>query len=230
MEKRLENKLTMYEGVVSLLKDSQDKVDIVPGFKESAATLSSIVTYIKNKSIESNNVSAGKTAAKRGARKELTKELLPVCSALYIFGRKQNNTEITERTDINGSGLKKMRDTELALFGKDIAELAGTMAADLAFAGITAETLESLAAKAAAYGDSIGARESGVAKRIGSRGEVKDLFRRADEILNHEIDRYMEILKPSYNEFYMRYSSARSIKDIGVRHRKEEEETAAAVS
>ncbi|MBN2402296.1 MAG: hypothetical protein JXN64_07830 [Spirochaetes bacterium] len=228
MEKRLENKLTMYEGVVSLLKDNQDMVNIVPGFTEAAAGLSSALADIKTKSIEADKASTGKTAAKQGAREELTTELLPVCSALYIFGRKQKKTEISERADISESGLRKMRDTELGLFGKDIAELAGTVAADLAFAGITGEKIESLSAKAAVYADSIGARESGVAKRIGSREEMKDLFRRADELLNHEIDRYMEILRPSHGEFYMKYSSARSIKDIGVRHKKEE--AAAAVS
>jgi hypothetical protein len=223
MEKRLENKLTMYEGLISLLGQNQDKVNTVPGFSEAAAGLSATVTDIRNKSVETDKASTGKTAAKQGAREELIEALLPVCSALYVFGRKQKNTEITERTDVSKWDLRKMRDTELALFGNDVAELARARAADIAFTGITEEKIIAYTAKAVAYADSIGARESGVAKRMGSREQMKELFRGADELLNHEIDRYMEILKPTESEFYNAYSAARSTKETGVRHRKDEE-------
>ena len=219
MNKQLENRLTMYEGLLSLLQSNMDKINAVGGFAEAVNELSGVIGEVKAKSAEVDKATVGKTTGKYDAEDALVSELIPVCSALYVYGRKQNNPEIKERVDISESKLRKMRDTELAAYGVAIADLATVSSRGLAGYGITEDKIDSLRAKAQAYNTAIGVKESSVADRKGARGTMSDLFVKADDILNEELDRFMELLRPTETELYNKYFSARVVKDTGVRHR-----------
>ena len=219
MNKRQENKLTMYEGLLTLLQANSAEFQSIGGFSDAVTQFSSIVSEVKAKSNETEVLTAGKVAAKHEAEDLLVGLLLPVCSALYIFARKQDNTEIKERANITEAKLRAMRDTELASYGESIADLANTNASALALMGITAEMIADLKGKAQAYTAAIGARESSVAERKGARGSMNELFDKADELLNEDFDRYFELLRPTDTELYNKYFSARVVKDMGMRHR-----------
>lgn len=219
MNNRLENRLTMYEGLLTLLQSNMDKINTVGGFGDAVAELAAVIAGVKTKSKEVDGVSVGKTTTKYDAEDALVAELIPACSALYIFGRKQNNAEIKERADVTETKLRRMRDTELAAFGMAIADLAAANIRGLAAFGFTDEKLNSLRAKAQAYSTAIGVKESSIADRKGARGAMNDLFDKADDILNEELDRFMEMLRPTETELYNKYFAARVVKDTGVRHR-----------
>ena len=123
-----------------------------------------------------------------------------------------------------------MRDTELASFGNAVAELSTANVQGVVPFGITAGKIAELKTKADAYSAAIGARESSVADRKGARGSMSDLFDKADELLNEEFDRYMELLRPTETELYNKYFSARVVKDTGVRHKANGETPAPAPS
>ncbi len=220
MNKRQENKLTMYEGLLTLLQSNSAKTQSIGGFANAATELSTIVAGLKAKSTEVDSATVGKVATKYSAEDALVAALLPACSALYVFGRKQNNAEIKERANVTEAKLRSLRDTELASFGNAIAELSAANVQGVVPFGITTEKIAELKTKAEAYSDAIGARESSVADRKGARGSMSDLFDKADELLNEEFDRYMELLRPTETELYNKYFSARVIKDTGVRHDK----------
>ncbi len=219
MNKRQENKLTMYEGLLTLLQANSDKTQTVGGFTEAVNEFNTVITDLKTKSIEADGVSVGKTSVKWVAEDALVAALLPVCSALFIYGRKQGIIEIKERVDITEGKLRAMRDTEFASFGNAVAEMAETNAKEIGVYGITPEKIADLKAKAQAYNSAIGAKESSVADRKGARGSMNELFDRADELLNEELDRFIEMLRPADTELYNKYFAARIIKDTGVRHR-----------
>jgi len=219
MNKRQENKLTMYEGLLALLQSNIAKFQSIGGVADAVTELSVIVTGLKAKSTEADSATVGKATTKYSAEDALVAALLPTCSALYIFGRKQNNAEIKERANVTEAKLRAMRDTELASFGNAIAELSTANVQGVVPFGITAEKIAELKTKADAYSAAIGARESSVADRKGARGSMSDLFDKADELLNEEFDRYMELLRPTETELYNKYFSARVVKDMGVRHK-----------
>lgn len=228
MNKRNENKLTSYEGILSLLEDNSAKVQSVAGFSDTVTEFSGVVAGIKAKSIEVESVASGKTSSKYNAEDALVECLLPVCSALYLFGRKQNDPKITVRALTTETKLRYLRDTELASFGNAIAEMAAVNSQGIAGFGISAEKTADLKARAEAYSASIGARESSIADRKGARESLNSLFAKADELLNEEIDHFMEILRPTETEFYNKYFAGRIIKDTGVRHRQNNEAPADA--
>ena len=219
MNNRLENRLTMYEGLLTLLQENMDKINTIGGFSEAVTGLAAVIADVKAKSAEVDRVSAGKTTGKYDAEDALVSELIPACSALYIYGRKQNNAEIKERVSTTETKLRRMRDTELAAFGLAMADLALANIKGVAAFGLTEDKVNSLRAKAQAYNTAIGAKESSVADRKGARGAMNDLFDKADDILNEELDRFMEMLRSTETEFYNKYFAARVVKDTGVRHK-----------
>ena len=219
MNNRLENRLTMYEGLLTLLQSNLAKIQTIGGFSEAVTELAAVITDVKTKSAEVDSVSVGKTTTKYDAEDALVSELIPVCSALYIYGRKQKNAEIKERVSITETKLRRMRDTELSAYGNAIADMATANARGIALYGITDAKIALLRTKAQTYNTAIGVKESSVADRKGARGTMGELFDQADEILNEEIDRFMEMLRPAETELYNKYFSARVVKDTGVRHR-----------
>ena len=226
MHKRLENKLTMYEGLLTLLQDNSDKIQSISAFGEAVTKFSDIMQSIKAKSIEVDQAAAGKTSGKLNAEEALIECLLPVCSALFLFGRKENNTAIMERANTAEYKVRLLRDSELASYGNAIAEMASGNKQGISGYGVTEEKIAELKTKAEAYVSAIGERESGIAGRKGARETMTDLFKEADEIIGKEIDNYMEIVRPLEPEFYTKYYAAKVIKDMGIRHRQEEAEPA----
>lgn len=219
MNKRFENRLTMYEGLQAMLQANSAKVQNVGGFAEAVTEFARLVTAIKIKSVEVDGATAGKATAKYNAEDALVDALVPVATALYMYGRKQNNAELTERTKITEAKLRAMRDTELATYGGIISDLATAHSPGIQPFGITVERMADLKNKATAYSNAIGARESSIADRKGARGTMEELFDKADEILNEELDNFMELLYPKDTELYNKYFAARVVKDTGVRHR-----------
>lgn len=228
MDKRQENRLTMYEALLMLLQSNNEKTQVVGTFAGTVTELAGLVSAVKSKSIEVDIATVGKVVAKEGAQEALMAALLPACSALYVIGRKQHNMEIQGRVNISETKLHRMRDTELASFGTALADLATAQAPALEPMGFGAEKLADLKAKAETYAASIGARKVSVADRKGARGTMNDLFDKTDELIHEELDRYMEMLRPTETELYNKYFSARVVKDLGIRHRPAVEPTVAS--
>jgi BMFP domain-containing protein YqiC len=227
MNRKHENRLTMYEGLLVLLQTNSAKTHSVGAIADTVSELAALVSAIKSKSVEVDIATVGKAAAKYDAHDALIKALLPACAVLYVLGRKQNNTEIQGRANIGGAKFHNMRDTELSSFATAMADLVTANAPALAPLGLSAEKIADLKAKVDTYTAASGAREVSVTERKGARGTMNDLFNKTDELLREELDRYMELLRPTETELYNKYFSARIVKDLGIRHRTPVEATAA---
>ncbi len=219
MTKRNENRLTMYEGLITLLQSNGTKVQKIPGFALGVEDLIAHVQTIKAKSNEVVTVSAGKTDAKYNAADALIESAMPVVSGLHVFARKERNAELQALTNVTEYKLRRKRDTDLVQFCTALAEQARAHMAGLAPYGITTAVIDDLAIRTAGYNTAIGQRESSVAERKGVRGSMNELFDVVDEMLSEEFDRYMELLRPTETEFYNKYFAARVVKDSGIRHR-----------
>ncbi|MFA5834357.1 MAG: hypothetical protein WDA22_12850 [Bacteroidota bacterium] len=219
MNKRNENRLTMYEGLLTLFQANGAKVQTVGGFPDAVAEFSLIISSLKVKSAEVDSVAVGKTNSKYSAEEVLVEAVLPMMAALYLYGRKQKNEELLAFTNISETKLRSKRDTELAKYGNAIADFAATHAKGLASFKITSAMITDLKTKSEAYNTAIGVRESSVVDRKGARETMNELFEKADELLNEEFDRFMELLRTKESEFYNKYFTARVIKDTGIRHK-----------
>jgi hypothetical protein len=220
MNKRLENKLTMYEGLQTLFTVNGETIAKIASFPPVVAEFGGLLTEIKGKWKEASSATAGKSGVKYNAEDELIAVLIPVTSALFLFAGKTKNIELQTKVTISVTQLRRMRDTELALFGSTISDIAAANSAGIAEFGITAEKIAALRAKAEAYSAAIGGQERGGAERKVANMNLGELFTSADDLLNNKVDHFMELLPDAGKEFYDKYFLLRVVKDTGVRHNK----------
>ena len=228
MNKQLENKLTMYEGVWTLFGKNAEIINTVPMLKSSVEEFGTTLTAIHMKSSEVDTATTGKVAMKYQAEDDMIALLLPIASGLFVYAKKKGNAELMEKARVTEYVLRRIRDTELASRAETIAALAEENTANLIPAKITSDMIADLKIQVDAYRNALGVRERSVAERKGARITMQDHFYKMDEILGEEIDPAMELIRASNTQFYNEYFALRVVKDTGVRHRPEPEPAPAA--
>jgi hypothetical protein len=224
MNKPEENKLSMYDAVLNLLEANAAVTGTLPAFAQAETEFQTVVGNIKAKETQLNEAVAGVTNSKHNAENEMIEDVLKAANALFVFAKRQNDEELKAISDINHSKLKKLRDTELVGKARSITDKANTNIAALNDFGITPEFVTALTEKTDAYESSLGNQAAGFAGKSAARQSLSELFTNADSILKDELDNMVELLKESNGDFYNTYKSARSIKDLGMRHESGEEE------
>lgn len=148
---------------------------------------------------------------------------MPIKSALYALGIATGNEELKSLSVGSESSLKKMRDSEFLAKCKMIKKEAVTRLTDLAPYKITEGMLTELQEKIDGFEEALGGKDGGLTNRIALRKELSEKFDEADEIIEHEIDTMMELMRKSQPLFYYQYQAARTIKDLGSSHKVVEE-------
>ncbi len=222
MKDSQENKLTMYEAVLSLLRLKLAIITSIPALLNSRDEFALKITEIKEMARQKREVTAGKRAAKADAENILISVLMSVGSALFSFGRKIKDSELQALSNIRVSRLEDMRDTELVSKAETVYGKLQENIDKLSDYNITPEIVTDLRIKIDNFANALGERESAAAKGAGATANLKALFNQADEMLYDDMDRLIELLRESNGEFYNEYFAARVIKDLGIRHRTDE--------
>jgi hypothetical protein len=218
----------MIVGVLTFLKNNLDKFAGIPALLKAIQSLEGLVADIKIKTQELHGTMAGKTAAKHAAEDALIEVLVPVGNALFTIGKAANQHDVMEHTDITERGLRRLRDTDLAATGEVLSKLAQRFSTELAEYGYNAEKIVLIRTRTDAFMTSIGVRESGVGEHVGARLTLIALYDQVDELLADTIDRLMELVKVKEPQLYEQYFSLRTIKWLGIVHKKETAKAEAA--
>lgn len=211
---RQENKLTMFEAVISLLDANTAKTAAIAAFAATYTVFKNFVTQIKAKDVEKGSATTGKTTTKNADRTALVSVLMRVGSQVSALGAATNNNQLKEGGKTTRSALNDLRDTLLVTKAQGIYDLANANAAALVPYGITAADITDLNTKITAFNNSLGARESSVAQQAGATSQIKNLFKKADKQLTEQIDLLMESFAGSDPQFYAEYKQARVIYDL----------------
>lgn len=211
---RQENKLTMFEAVISLLDANTAKTAVIAAFAATYNVFKNFVTQIKAKDVEKGGATTGKTSTKNADRAALVSAVMTVGGAVSALGAATNNNQLKEGGKTTRSELRDMRDTLLVTKAQGIYGLANANAAALVPYGITAAVITDLDTKITSYNNSLGARESSVAQQVGATTQIKTLFKKADKQLSEQVDLLMESFADSDPQFYTEYKQARVIYDL----------------
>ncbi|OYV87317.1 MAG: hypothetical protein B7Z63_02555 [Ignavibacteriae bacterium 37-53-5] len=222
LNKHQQNDLSMRERVLKLLKDNLTKFPKMPEMPVAVNELDSLVSQIQSKSAEKGNATSGKTDAKIEAENELITNLLQVGGSIRGLASKEKDFPTKEKVSFRRSGLERMRDEELLIKASSVYYIASARAADLVSRGVTAEKLELLKSRTAAFKSALGAQGTSIPQRKGASKSIVELFKESARLLNDEIDGMMEHMQDEYPQFYAEYDSARQIRDLGMRHRPDE--------
>jgi hypothetical protein len=217
MQDNLENKLSMYGAVISLLDANTTKTSSMTAFAPALLNLKNLKTQIEAKEIEHKDASTGKTANKQQAETALIKEAVRISAALFALGNATSNNVLIETGDKNKSFFKNLRDTDLKPEATIIYKAALDNTADIEAYGVSAAEITAFSNLIAAYEPTLGARESSRGLQTAAGKEVVSLFKQADTVLNTQLDSMMEKFASSDTQFYNQYHSAREIIDLGGR-------------
>ena len=230
MSKYLENRFTMIVGVWTFLLASLEKFSAIPALVKAIGRLDQLVAAIKTKTGELKNITPGKTAAKHTAEDELIEILVPAAAALYSIGKEKKLPDVMETADSTARTLRRMRDTDLAASADALAKLAVRFTAELVEYGFDAAKIALLRTRTDVYSAAIGTRESSVGEHSGARAALLQLYDQAEELLGDDLDRLIELVKSAEPQLYDQYFALRSVKELGIVHRKEAPQPAAPVA
>lgn len=222
MNDALENKLTMYEAVASLLDSNTAKLASLTALTPVITDFKDRILAIKEKDTLANTAGAGNTAAKAADEAALINDAVTIASALFALGSATNDDRLKALSKVTKSSLVALRDTQLAIDVTNIKNLADAYAAPLAGYGITAPMIAELETKITNFNTSLGAREVGASVSTSAFSQLDVMFKDTDTLLKEQIDKIMVIFKNSDPQFYGEYVNSREIIDLGHRFKKDE--------
>jgi hypothetical protein len=221
MDKRQENRQTMWETVEDVLDINKATVDTIPSFAESVAEFKTKAAAARLKIQEADTMTKGKTKAKDDTVDELIASLVPAISTLRVYARKEKKTELEAKATLSPSEIRGLRDTELKDTAGTIIGLIEQEASGLLSHGMTADKIALLKTRFTAYCNALSGKEGTMATRNSVRESAETLIAEVNTILLKEIDEYMDHMAEDSTDFYNAYWAARPIHILGVRHKQD---------
>jgi hypothetical protein len=229
LDKKEHNKYAMLRAIASVFAKHLSTAETIPALVEAINKLNRGISLVEKKDDEYLNITKGLTLHKRKTAKELTELSVTICGALYVYGQKVENAQILGIADVNDSSLKRMRESELLQKCKNISEHVQSNQQHLVPYGITAEQVTEYVSKVKIYDEALSKKNSKHNEKVASRNALRKAFTSVDELLKKELDKLMEQMKKRDIDFYNHYQQSRSVKELGIRHRKTDEDAKAKV-
>ena len=220
------NKRGMYRSLNAVFQSNVLLISDLPVMVTAVNKFNTVVEQIDIVNEKYLLAVGGKTETKNIAEDTLLEDLMPVKSGLYALGIATGNEELKTLAGGTESSLKKMRDADFLAKSKVIKKEAVTRLTELAPYKITENMLNELQEKIENFEEALGGKDSGFTNRSALRKELGEKFDAADEIIEHELDTMIELIKKRQPLFYDQYFAARNIKDLGAPHKTEEGEKA----
>jgi hypothetical protein len=227
MEKRLNNKLTMYRAAYAVLQKYSGIWQPVPVMVTLSDELKTAIESIETLSKQASESTVGVTESKNQLWEKLIKESYIITSALTAYAARTGNAELKNKVNYTESDLVNSRQNQLLDDVEKIYALAAENISKLADYGIVAAELESIRVNIDSFRQSMPGSRSTIANRKVSGQSLRELFAQTDNILNEQLDRMMEKYTKVNPAFYEEYKVARTIVDYGLRHEKVTETPAA---
>lgn len=222
MRDTLENRFTMYRAVESLLDANTAKTAGMTIFATRLGEFKDAIAAILEKDENRNNATAGMTADKKAKRDDMIEDAAVLAAKLKALGSDTRDDRLMKIGDLKRTDLNKLRDTQLLTTVQGLVNAADATAAELVAYGVTAAMIAGLGTKMGSYNVSLGSKEVSFNVKGAAYTALQGIFVTADDILKNKLDNLMEGFKKDDNEFYNQYKLAREIKDLGVRHEKDE--------
>jgi hypothetical protein len=220
MTQNQNNRFSMYSATAKVLSDNDTKISAVPALANAFGRFEGLLSQIRDKDKERSSKTPGKVAAKDEAEDALVMATIIVSSALAAFARVKGNAQLREAAHVTESTLRTVRMNEQLNIARVTYDLAKANAMELVGFGVSQTMLDDLKSRIAAYELAMKDVSSGMAERTGAKTAVSELFVQAYDVLKQELDPLMQIFRVTDPEFFNDFRAARVVKDIGVRHTK----------
>ena len=218
-------KVDMYDRVLDFFASQEGIVTLIPALTPLITKLSDLTTAIYTKDTEKESKTSGKSAVKTITETALENTLFTVSSALYSYGRKNNDEAIKAACDFSIATIKKMKNIELYNTAINVYNLAKDKA--LNDWDVEAEKIIQLKTRAEDFKKASTEIATAISERVGAGKSLIQLFKETDDLVKLDIDPVMDTQLEKRPEFYNGYKSARVIWDRGGSHKSTSETPAA---
>ncbi len=215
-------KMLMYKSVQALLQAHSEELKRVPILQ---VLKSQLLEYIVQ--MEMVEKRCARPPEIDGGDRIRTEErafdlLIPVCFALYSFARKTGNEKLKAKTLLDERHLRSLPRRDLLTKAIAIAEEAFAHEEELLPYGIfKASVLEMQECVKKHTTTTRSPDSAGFAAFLRARRTLLLLFEQADELLDEDMDRVIEIFRQSETMFYNQYFSVRDAHETIGRNRKQ---------
>lgn len=205
------NKFNSYLAVKAVLEGT-DVWESLPAFAAGAEELDEIIVAIQGNA-QTQTSQNGAAAEKAQAFQVLVDAAYEVAAATRACAVASNNKELAKRVDFSRSDVGKGRDTSVVARCQDIWTAATENVGSLGNYGVTSAKLNALKKKIEDFQSVQAKPRQGKATSSSATKELSKLFRRADELLNDQLDGLAVQFKGTQPAFYNAYKTARVIVD-----------------
>jgi hypothetical protein len=222
MNDRQDAKLNMYQKVLDVCSENEQKYANIPAFASAVNELKQRVTDIKSTTQQQTVTNPkGTTKEKSSTVDSLVELSLKVAGALYVYAFNSADKRLLEKVNVNKSVFYHTHNQTTLTLTKIIAAEAGTYSEVLNNYGITAADLADLNTAIVQFEKLINAPAGVVVERKLYTDNLRELFVAADSIVYDKLDKLIRLFKVSSPEFFGLYSNARNVINTAARKRKD---------
>lgn len=223
MDKQHENRNSMLAAVDQFFIERAAKIEGSPALKKKAAALHQLRADIDATLKSILTATTGKAAAKAHAEENMLNSGFDIKAALLIHAQDTMDHEMEDLASIPDWKLANMRDTQQKVYCTSLYELALASQEALAEYEVTPEEIAAFKTSIDLFSTTMEAREASPASASALRKTLLKHFTDASVLLGR-IDELMKRFRTKDSEFYNGYKSARTVKDVGIRHNPAPEE------
>ncbi len=218
MLKRLENKLMMLNIVLSFLKQNRSLWEASPVIVELISNMENLISEIESLRLLTESNLTGITAEKNKQQEELIDKAYELSSVLYAMASLADNKVLKAKVDYTESELQNIRGGDLLATCTAVVAIVKENLTALERFEITEDDASDLENLIASFAENIPAYRVSVTERKAANKKMKELFLKANNLLNEQVDRMIVRYKNTSPNAYAAYTNARSIVHYGIRH------------
>lgn len=220
MNKRQENKLTMFVAVKNVYDKNQNIWETIPAITNTYKRFNDNLNILQETLKAQETEIQGITETKSKLSQDLVNKTLEISGVLHAYANSVGNLDLKARTSLSRSELETLRDNIATEKCRQILGDAQAVSEKLTDYGITSEILTDYSNKIDEYAKIVAAPRAAIVERKSATEIIPDLIRNVDDVLVNELDRLMERFRSTDEIFYSDYFSARQIVDAGLRKEK----------
>jgi len=222
MLKRLENKLTMLNAVLSFLKLNISAWGNSTVMAELITKLETLIGEIKSIRRITDSDLTGITAEKLVQQEVLINKAYEMSSILYAMASRSENKVLQGKVDFTENELIEARGGDLISTCKTIATLVGENLTALIPYELTEADVTVLEEMIRNFSNNLPTHRVSVSERKAANDRLKEVFSTVDTLVNEQLDRMMVRYRNGSTDLYAAYNNARMTVQYGIRHEKEE--------
>ena len=203
----------MYRATEKCCDDNAAIVGSIAAFQAAIGNFKQkIAAIITNEQLVSSPI-AGISVDKYVSKGTLCQLAGDVASLIYAFASVTGNNTLREQVNFRASALIRERDDQLSPLCQNIHDLGTANIAGVKDYGLTSAALDTLQTAITTFSSATPKPRTAQSERKVQRASFVDLFREADNILKHQMDRIVVAFKATNPEFVKNYFSNRIIID-----------------